>query len=144
MYVFPGNHESEADIARLCADFALHNFHGCTLQVGAYHVAGLGYSSPTPFDTPGEYSEAELSEHLSKFASLSPLILICHSPPKNTQLDRIRDGIHAGSTAVRDFIEKYQPDYFFCGHVHEAAGVEAKLGKTYCRNVGKQGHMLEL
>jgi Icc-related predicted phosphoesterase len=53
MYVFPGNHESESDIARLCADFGLRNFHGGTLQASGYYVAGLGYSSPTPFDTPG-------------------------------------------------------------------------------------------
>lgn len=144
MYVFPGNHESESDIARLCADFGLHNFHGGTLRAGEYNIAGLGYSSPTPFDTPGEYSEAELSERLSKFAGLSRLILICHCPPKDTPLDRIRNGIHAGSTAVREFIEKHQPEYFFCGHVHEAAGLETKLGKTPCLNVGKKGHVLEI
>ncbi|MBV8550957.1 MAG: metallophosphoesterase [Acidobacteriaceae bacterium] len=144
MYVLPGNHESEADIARLCDQFHLHNFHGNTLELGGYHIAGLGYSNPTPFDTPGEYSEAELSQRLSKFAGLSPLILICHCPPKDTPLDRIRDHIHAGSTAVRDFIEKEQPRYFFCGHVHEAAGAEGALGSTRCRNVGKKGYLLEI
>jgi uncharacterized protein len=144
MYVLPGNHESEGDIAHLCAHFALHNFHGSTLQVGGYHIAGLGYSSPTPFNTPGEYSETELAERLSKFAGLNPLILICHCPPKDTPLDRVRQGIHAGSTAVRDFIERYQPDYFFCGHIHESAGVDATLGRTRCRNLGKKGHLLEL
>lgn len=144
MYVFPGNHESETDIAQLCAKFGLHNFHGCSLEAAGYHIAGLGYSSPTPFDTPGEYSEPELSERLSKFAGLSPLILICHCPPKDTPLDCVRGNIHAGSTAVREFIEKHQPDYFYCGHVHEAAGVEVKLGETRCRNVGKQGYLLKL
>src|SRR4051794_7043180 len=54
MYVLPGNHESESDIAQLCKDFGLHDFHGNTLEIGGYHVAGLGYSNPTPFDTPGE------------------------------------------------------------------------------------------
>jgi uncharacterized protein len=144
MYVFPGNHESESDISRLCAEFGLQNFHGSTFQASGYHIAGLGYSNPTPFDTPGEYSEPELSERLFNFAGLKPLILICHCPPNNTPLDRIREGIHAGSTAVRNFIEKHQPDYFFCGHVHEAAGVETQLGNTRCRNVGKKGHMVEI
>ena len=144
MYVLPGNHESEDDIARLCANFALHNFHGDTLEKNGFHIAGLGYSSPTPFNTPGEYSETELAGRLSQFAGLSPLILVCHCPPKDTPLDRVGRGIHAGSTAVRDFIEKHQPDYFFCGHVHESAGVEANLGRTRCRNVGKKGHVLEI
>ena len=77
MYVLPGNHESEEDIARLCGDFHLNAFHGATLQAGEYHVAGLGYSNPTPFHTPGEYTEAELSNRLAKFASFEKLILIC-------------------------------------------------------------------
>ena len=46
--------------------------------------------------------------------------------------------------AVRDFIWKYQPEYFFCGHIHEAEGVAIDLGKTRARNVGKAGYLLEL
>jgi uncharacterized protein len=144
MYVLPGNHESDQDIAQFCARFGLHDFHEGVLQAGKYQVAGLGYSNPTPFDTPGEYSEEELARRLSKFQGLSPLVLICHCPPKDTPLDEAGPGMHFGSTAVRDFIEKHQPEYFFCGHIHEAAGVETRLGKTYGRNVGKQGYVLEL
>jgi Icc-related predicted phosphoesterase len=144
VYVLPGNHESEGDIAQLCSDYKLHNFHGGALTAGGYQVAGLGYSNPTPFDTPGEYSEEELAARLANFAALKPLILICHCPPKDTPLDRIREGVHGGSTAVREFIEQHQPDYFFCGHIHEAAGVETVMGNTRCRNVGKKGYLLEI
>jgi hypothetical protein len=142
MYVLPGNHESESEIARFCEDFGLQNFHGRTRSVGNYQIARLGYSNPTPFDTPGEYSEKELAERLSPFAELTPLILICHCPPKATPLDRVRDGVHFGSTAVKDFIQKHQPPYFFCGHIHEAAGVVTELGVTRARNVGKKGYLL--
>jgi uncharacterized protein len=144
MYVLPGNHESGDAVARLCEDFHLQNFHGRTIRAGDYYVAGLGYSNPTPFDTPGEYSEEELATRLEKFAGLSPLILICHCPPKDTLLDRVREGVHAGSMAVREFIDKEQPEYFFCGHIHEAAGTEAVLGQTRGRNVGKKGYLLEI
>jgi Icc-related predicted phosphoesterase len=99
---------------------------------------------PPPFDTPGEYSEAELTARLLPFAGLTPLVLICHCPPKDTVLDRVREGAHYGSTAVREFIEKHQPEYFFCGHIHEAAGAETTIGKTRCWNVGKKGHLLAL
>src|SRR5271155_3107563 len=144
MYVIPGNHESEADIARLCEEHGFHNFHGQTIQIGRYTVAGLGYSNPTPFNTPGEYSEQELAARLEKFAGLDPLILICHAPPKDTKLDRAGDGQHFGSTAVRDFISRNQPVYFYCGHIHEAAGREDTIGKTLGWNVGKQGKVLDL
>lgn len=144
VYVLPGNHESASDIARMCSRFGLHDFHGQELQLGGWHFAGLGYSNRTPFDTPGEYSEAEFAERLDRFAGLAPLVLVCHAPPYGTALDQIRPGSHAGSASVRQFIEKAQPDYFFCGHIHEAEGTEIQMGKTLARNVGKKGYLLEL
>ncbi len=144
MYVLPGNHESEADIAGFCAEFGFHNFHGQSIEIAGYHVAGLGYSNPTPFNTPGEYSEQELAARLEKFSALDPLILICHTPPKATKLDWAGEGKHFGSQAVRDFIDRRQPVYFYCGHIHEAAGAEDTLGRTRAWNVGKRGQILNL
>jgi len=144
VYVLPGNHESDAQIAAFCAKFGFHDFHGQSLRIGQYHVAGLGYSSPTPFNTPGEYTEAELATRLARFEKLQPLVLICHAPPYGTALDRVREGLHAGSHAVRDFTDRHQPDYLFCGHIHEAEGVQVQIGKTKAVNVGQQGYLLEL
>ena len=144
MYVLPGNHESAETIADMCARYGLHDFHEQQIRVGRWHIAGLGYSSPTPFHTPGEYSEQEIADRLAKFASLAPLVLVCHAPPYGTKLDQVRPGLHAGSKSVREFIEKYQPEHFFCGHIHEAEGVEIAMGRTRAKNVGKAGHLLEL
>ena len=144
VWVLPGNHESAEQIAQMCAQYGLNDFHERHFQLGRWQVAGLGYSSPTPFDTPGEYSEAELARRLEPFAELDPLVLVCHAPPRDTALDKVRPGLHAGSTAVREFIEKHQPSYFFCGHIHEAEGVEIRMGKTRARNLGKKAWMLEL
>lgn len=144
VYVLPGNHESEQDIAEFCRRHGFHNFHQTTLEIAGTHIAGLGYSSPTPFDTPGEYTEEEMSAHLQEFSSLHPLMLICHAPPLNTRLDRIHEGLHAGSRAVREFIDEHHPEYFFCGHIHEAEGAIEQLGQTRAQNVGKRGYLLDL
>jgi len=144
VYVLPGNHESADQVAAMCARYGLHDFHGRHFQAGRWHVAGLGYSSPTPFDTPGEYSEPQIHDRLMRFADLKPLVLICHAPPFGTELDRIRDGLHAGSKSVFDFIQTYQPEHFFCGHIHEAAGRRMHIGATCAMNVGRSGHLLEL
>jgi Icc-related predicted phosphoesterase len=144
MYVLPGNHESADQVASMCARYGLHDFHGRHFQVGRWHVAGLGYSSPTPFNTPGEYTETQLSDRLQRFAELDPLVLICHAPPLDTPLDQIRRGLHAGSRSVREFIDQHHPAHFFCGHIHEAEGVAVDLGGTHARNVGKKGYLLEL
>ena len=71
VYVLPGNHESAELVDTMCARFGLHNFHECHIEVGRWRVAGLGYSNPTPFDTPGEYSEAEIRERLQRFTGLT-------------------------------------------------------------------------
>lgn len=144
VYVLPGNHESEKNISDFCERHEFVNFHGGTLDIGGTHVAGLGYSTPTPFNTPGEYSEAEMGARLETLAAWKPSVLICHAPPLNTDLDRIRDGLHAGSRAVREFIEQHQPAYFFCGHIHEAEGAVIQMGATRAQNVGKKGYLLEL
>jgi Icc-related predicted phosphoesterase len=143
VYVLPGNHESEADIEETCKQHGLNHFHGKTLSLEGFHIAGLGYSNPTPFDTPGEYSEEEIAARLGLFAGKRPLILICHCPPKDTRLDCAGQGRHFGSTAVRAFIEKEQPAYFFCGHIHEAEGAVEKIGATTAVNVGKRGYLLD-
>jgi Icc-related predicted phosphoesterase len=142
--VIPGNHETAADIQRFCRTYGFEDMHGRTLHLGDFHLAALGYSNPTPFDTPGEYSEDELAARLESFASLHPLILVCHCPPKDTPLDAGHGGRHYGSTAVASFIAQHSPRYFFCGHIHEAEGVQATLGdRTIGVNLGKRGFLFE-
>ena len=144
VYVLPGNHESERDIAEFCSRYGFVNFHGATLEIAGARVAGLGYSSPTPFDTPGEYTEEEMASRLARFDAFRPTVMICHSPPLDTPLDHMHHGLHAGSRAVREFIERVRPAHFFCGHIHEAEGVAVQMGPTRAINVGKQGYLLEL
>lgn len=144
VYVIPGNHESAQQISDFCARFGLHDFHGGHIELDGFHVVGLGYSNLTPFETPGEYTEEELETRLHAFDGLKPMIAICHVPPHGTSLDRITNLRHAGSTAMRDFLRREQPRYFFCGHIHEAAGAQEKLGQTSALNVGKKGYLLDL
>lgn len=144
LWLLPGNHEHASDIARYCDQFGFKSLHGKSFEAGGRHIAGLGHSNPTPFNTPGESSEEELGEGLSAFAGLAPLILVCHCPPKGTALDEAGPGRHFGSAAVRDFVDKHQPEWLFCGHIHEAAGRTELLGRTRSTNVGKQGYLLEL
>lgn len=143
-YVLPGNHESSAAITAFCETYGLHALHGQSFEAQGYHVAGLGYSNPTPFNTPGEYTEAELGHRLAAFAGLKPLILICHCPPFRTALDRVREGLHAGSTAVAEFIREHQPEVFVSGHIHEAAGASVTIGATRAYSAGPGGCLIEV
>ena len=143
-FVIPGNHESAGQIAGFCAEFGMTDLHGRSVDLGGVQLAALGYSNITPFSTPGEYSEAEIAERLAPFATLKPLVLVCHCPPKDTPLDRAGEGLHFGSPSIRQFLDQVQPARFYCGHIHEAAGVEAMLGDTPSLNLGKRGYLLDL
>ncbi len=147
VFVIPGNHESAGDIQAFCNTYGLEDMHAQSRQFGSIHLAALGYSNPTPFNTPGEYSEDEIALRLEPFAGLSPLVLACHCPPKDTPLDCGSGNRHFGSTAIASFIDRVSPRYFLCGHIHEAEGVQANLGsegKTIGINVGKRGYLLDL
>jgi hypothetical protein len=62
-------------------------------------------------------------------------VVLSHTPPRGTQLDRTRRGEHVGSLAVRQFVEQVQPALLLCGHIHEARGID-RLDATTIVNCG--------
>jgi Icc-related predicted phosphoesterase len=111
-------------------------------------IMGLGGSNFTPFNTPYEFSEQELDSFLaSGFAQIGDgkdFILVSHPPPVQTKTDRLVNGNHVGSSAVRTFIEKKQPLLCLTGHIHESRGQDY-IGKTLVLNPGmlKDGGYIE-
>jgi Icc-related predicted phosphoesterase len=144
VWVLPGNHETEQENCDFCARYGLSDFHRQLKPLGDTLWAGLGYSNPTPFDTPGEYSEEEIAEALAKFEGRVVSHLVVHFPPRGTKLDQVAPGHHAGSPTLWTWAERWQPAYLFCGHIHECAGETDRIGKTVCINVGKRGYPLEI
>lgn len=127
------------------------NLHGqARLFQGKICLVGIGGSNFTPFDTPSEFSERDLL-NLGERAFVDalqlidlaqplykrkiPTILVSHSPPFNTTVDRLKNGRHVGSKAVRTLIEKYRPNLCITGHIHEAKGKD-KIGHTPIYNPG--------
>ena len=148
LWVLPGNHETYDETRAFCERFGFVDFHrrvrALPSATGATQWAGLGYSNVTPFNTPGEYSEDEISKALNVFDGVKPLYLVVHFPPLGTTLDEFAPGKHAGSPTLRTWVERAQPVYLFCGHIHECAGRSDRIGTTKCFNVGKQGYTLEI
>lgn len=114
---------------------------------------GVGGSNVTPFRTPSEFTEEQLAAWMEQAyaearqlmaaaahpfgtTAVTPrLVLVSHTPPHTSACDRLRSGASAGSTAVRAFIEKYQPDICLCGHIHESRAQD-RIGKTLVINPG--------
>ena len=92
------------------------------------------------------FSEGQIKEGLLKLVEGEKnLVLLTHLPPFGTKIDLSSRGIHIGSRAVKEIIEKKQPVLHLCGHAHGAFG-EISIGKTVCINVGavKEGRALLL
>ncbi|MDD4353763.1 MAG: YfcE family phosphodiesterase, partial [Candidatus Nanoarchaeia archaeon] len=102
----------------------------------------LGGGTLSPFNTVYELSEDEFKKKLKKVSKID--CLISHSPPKNTPLDVIPNGMHIGSSEIFKWVMDNNPRICCCGHVHETAGKDENLGKTYCFNPGPKGVILEI
>lgn len=144
VWVIPGNHETAEQNHEFCSNIGFIDFHKQLRPIGSSYIAGLGYSNPTPFNTPGEYSEDQIAAALDAFGNHSPLYLVVHAPPYGSKLDEFAPGKHAGSRAVREWVEREQPEMLFCGHIHEGGGKSDQIGRTRCFNVGKRGYLLDL
>jgi uncharacterized protein len=111
----------------------------CQVKDGLAFI-GLSGSLETPFHgTPNEVPDSYFKTHLTQghtaLPENTPVVLVSHQPPINTSADRIKKGLHVGSTSVRQYIEQYQPLICFTGHIHEGAGIDS-IGNTKVVNPG--------
>ena len=55
--------------------------------------------------------------------------MVTHVHPTGTNMEKFTS-IFPGSPGVKRAVEKLKPDLLLCSHVHEAEGIEEKVGKT--------------
>lgn len=142
-YAIPGNLDSWETVQEI--ESMGISLHGKSIGLGKFTFVGFGGGL---HNNPGRvlYSEEQIMESIAPLLRKAKnAILATHLPPRNTALDEMHSGIHAGSISVRNAIEKFQPMLHLCGHIHEAAG-EIRIGKTKCINIGpaKEGNALVL
>jgi Icc-related predicted phosphoesterase len=121
-----------------------------------FEMLSYGFANPTPWHSPRELPEDQLQNRIEQLAQglTDPgrSVFNLHVPPIDTTIDvapLVDDNLsavivggniqmgHAGSTAVRAVIEKYQPLIALHGHIHESRGT-VKIGKTVCMNPGSE------
>lgn len=151
----PGNDDGEFIGELLSQARSIENCDERILEWQSFQVLSLGYSNPTPWNSPRELSEEELEERISALAerldACRPVIFNLHPPPHDTGLDlapELKDDLSlsggagtqmvpVGSRAVRSAIERYQPLLSLHGHIHESRGA-ARIGRTLCLNPGSE------
>lgn len=83
----------------------------------------------------------KLKKDFEKIKDLEKKIMVSHIHAAKTKSEF--SGF-PGSTGLRKAIEEFKPDLFISGHIHEAEGIEEKIGKTRVISVGKKGKIIEI
>lgn len=157
IYVIGGNDDQSYVTDHLVESSAFELVDEAVVELPSGHeLLGYGFSNPTPWDTPREKSDSEISKDIYRIGQMVTdwdwTILNIHCPPYETTLDRapkLDDDLRpvteggqvvdepVGSTAVREFIEGNEPMLGLHGHIHESRG-EVHLGDTLCLNSGSE------
>lgn len=126
------------------------------VRIDGHEMISYGTSNRTPWNSPREADEpvikGKLQEMASRLERPEESIFSIHVPPIDSGIDAapmvdenfkpvMKGGqpvmISAGSSAVRETLEKYKPMVGLHGHIHESRGIY-KLGRTICINPGSE------
>ena len=139
----PGNHDSFATADFLAEVYGITNLHGYTIKykdIGFFGCGGANIGLE-------QLKESEifgiLKEGNDKLKGLSKKIMITHVHPSGSKMEQFSKFV-PGSSGIKKAVDELKPDILLCSHVHEAEGIEEKIGKTKVINVGKEGRIINL
>lgn len=156
-YISPGNDDFFEIDEVLDSGKHVTNPEGKVVGIdGRHEMITLGYTNRTPWNTPREVDEDVLQKKIDAMAEkvreMPRAVFNIHVPPIGTPIDQapkldkelrpvVSGGevvmVSAGSSAVRDSIERYQPLVGLHGHIHESRGM-VQIGRTLCLNPGSE------
>ena len=141
--LIPGNHETIATADFLAQLYGATNLHGYSIKSGEVGLFGAGGANIGLFQLSEEEFFDLLKKGYEKIKDSKIKIMVTHVHPTETLMAKFSDFV-PGSEGVRKAVEKFKPDLLFCSHVHEAEGIEEKIGKTKVVNVGKRGKIIRI
>ncbi len=139
--IITGNHESDAEIKGFCKEFKNLNYaHKRLLNVGGFLIVGYGGGGFSERDKDFEEFMEEIKDELED----KKIIFVTHAPPYGTVLDGLPKG-HGGCKSFKEFVDKYKPLLYVCGHLHENWGKKQLYkNQTLIINPGPFGKFIEL
>lgn len=133
----PGNWDSSVE-SRMLQD--IHKIRNLDGYYAIYKDIGIvGVGAP---DFKMSLDEKKTLDKLNKnFKKIGPRkkILISHLHPEGSKSEF--SGV-PGEPALKKAIKYFKPDLFLHAHIHEAEGIEEKIGKTKVINVGRKGRII--
>lgn len=136
----PGNWETSEESKQISKEYSIKNIEDHYLKYKDVGIFGLG-SADWALYPEEEKAFHHLKSSFDKIKNLERKIMVSHAHAAGTKSEL--SGV-PGSDMLRKAIEKFQPDLFIAGHIHELEGAEEKIGKTKVVNVGRKGRIFEI
>jgi Icc-related predicted phosphoesterase len=108
------------------------------ITYGDIGIAGIGNAN---WKTDLDYDDFKLLKANFKRMKPKKRILVSHWHAEGTLAEF--SGF-AGDKFLRKAIEEFNPDLLISAHIHEAEGIEEKIGKTKIFQVGRSGTIIEI
>jgi len=138
VFLIPGNHETVATANVLAEMYPnTKNIHGYSVKINDIGIFGAGGANIGLHSLTEKEIFDLLKQGYSHLKNIHKKIMVTHMHPSGTIIEKMSDLVPA-SKAVRKAIEKFQPDIAIHGHIHEAAGLEERIGKTRVINVARK------
>jgi uncharacterized protein len=139
----PGNHDSFATADFLSEAYKIKNLHGYSVKYGNVGIFGAGKANIGIEQISEDEIFNLLEKSHKKINYTQKKIMVTHVHPANSNMEKFTS-IFKGSNSVKKAIDKFKPDIHLCSHVHEAEGIEEKIGKTRVINVGRNGKIINI
>ncbi len=141
--LIPGNHETVATADFLAELYGVKNIHGISVRYKDIGIFGCGGANIGLFQLGEDEIFKLLKKGHERISYLPKTIMVTHVHPSNTKMEKFTS-FFPGSKGVLKAIKEFKPNIAICSHVHEAEGIEEKIGKTRIINVGKKGKIIEI
>lgn len=140
--IIPGNHEPISVTSFLTELYeGTKNLHGYSIKKNNIGLFGVG-GADIGFNRMEEKEFFDLLEKSHRYIKDSKKqILVTHMHPRGTKSEF--SGFK-GSEAIREAIERFQPDFAISAHIHEAGGISEKIGKTKVINVSRKEAIFDI
>ncbi len=132
----PGNCEFDAEREMLSKSAKeIHNYYVTYKGVG---IAGIG--SPDWKLSLNDKDFGNIKRNFDRMKAKKK-ILVSHLHAEGTMAEF--SGV-PGERVLRKAVKDFKPDLLISAHIHEAEGIEDKIGKTKVIQVGRRGKVLEI
>ncbi len=139
--LIPGNHESFATADFLAQMYpGTKNIHGYSFQKGNLGIFGAGGGNVINITPDKEIFNALQRGH-KNIKDMEKKIMVTHMHHKGSKAEF--SGF-PGSKAVKKAIKEFHPDILISAHIHEAGGLQEKIGKTEVINVSRKAVIFEI